>query len=101
MYLHDVKKYLMSEAGFGAARFGDNWKFIDSAREIRNAIAHNRGQPRSAPQATALKAFAKKRLDIRFDGSGQLMIETGFCDELLKHAADGMSVLIIEASKLY
>ncbi len=101
LYLHDAKKYLIEQADFKERTFGKAWKYLDSARNVRNAIAHNSGRFRSDEQGNQGKSFVEEEPDLDLDGSKYIDIKKEFNQKLLDNSRESLKALIEEGTKKY
>ena len=101
LYLHKVEDFLRQHAGFRKKVFGKAWGFMLRARYPRNAIAHNRGRLKKNGQVGKAKAFIRGHPKLHLNDWDTVVVEEGFCEDMLEKMEAAMQSLIGEARTKY
>lgn len=97
MYLDSTKKYLVDFAKFRKEVFGEDWSFLMGVRDVRNAIAHSDGRIGKDERGKAARSFIRTNKHLKLDQLNKVLVEQGFCEELLNRIEAAMRLLFDEA----
>ncbi len=101
LYLATTQDYLVQHAGFRKMAFGSDWRFTLAARYLRNAIAHSNGRLSSDQRSVKARAFVSKHSKLCLDDRGRIIVEGGFCEDLVRRMKSAMTALLSEAETKY
>ena len=101
LYLDKVEEFLRQHAGFRKKVFGKEWRFMLGARYPRNAIAHNRGSLKKNRQVGKARAFIHRHPKLGLNDWDTVVVEDGFCEDMLQKMEAAMESLIGEARTKY
>ncbi len=100
LYIQDAKGFLTKHSKFRKAAFDDSWAYIDSARRLRNVIAHTNGRLGSSESDRKAEQVAKK-LDGASIENRHIVVGEKFCSDMLGNAQDAITRLAAEAARRF